>query len=193
MDCPQCARPVPDESSFCLHCGRRLGTEERRAPRNGGGPPAAEPAIAAATPAGPADPGAPAGPGGKRAYAVSIRALADERLRYRVARWVCGVAPAHQIAEIQADLTLGGFSTFLALTPEEAEETRQRIEALGVHPSLLRLAPATEAELLAPASPRAARDPAKSATSFKQTLIVIGVMAAVCLVVGVVWLRLYGQ
>jgi hypothetical protein len=184
MDCPQCARPVPAESVFCLHCGRRLGPEERRAARNGGGPPAAEPAVAAA---------APAGPGGKRAYAVSIRALADERLRYRVARWVCGVAPAHQIAEIQADLTLGGFSTFLALTPEEAEETRQSIEALGVHPSLLRLAPATEAELLAPASPRAAKDPAGSPTSLKQTLIVIGVMAVVCLVVGVIWLRLYNQ
>jgi hypothetical protein len=135
----------------------------------------------------------PAGPGGRRAYAVSIRALGDERLRYRVARWVCEVAPAHTLSEVQAALAQGGLSTLLALTPEEAEDTRQRIEALGVHPSLLRLQPATEAELLMPANPRPAKQKATSEAGLRQTFVVIGIMVAVCIVVGLVWLRLYSH
>ena len=183
MDCPECAKPVPEESVFCLHCGTRVGPPERLAPQNGGGQ-RAEPVTPSA---------APAGPGGKRAYAISIRALADERLRYRVARWICEIAPLHALAEVQAGLSAGGFSTFLALTPEEAEETRQRIEALGVHPSLLRLAPASEAELLLPPSPKAAKAKEPSQGNLRQTVLVIGIMVAICVVVGIVWLRLYGR
>ena len=182
MDCPQCAKPVPDESVFCLHCGRRVGPPERLAPQNGGGP-GAEPVTPSTT---------PAGPSGKRAYAISIKALGDERLRYRVARWICEVAPAHALAEVQTGLA-GGFSTFLALTPEEAEEIRQRIEALGVHPSFLRLAPASEAELLLPPSPKAAKPTEPPQGNLRQTLLVIGIMVAICVVVGIVWLRLYGR
>jgi hypothetical protein len=57
----------------------------------------------------------------------------------------------------------------------------------------MRLALATEAELLAPASPRAVKPKASSDTNFRQTFLVIGIMVAACIVAGLVWLRLYGR
>jgi hypothetical protein len=76
--------------------------------------------------------------------------LADERLRYRVARWVVERAPAHALTEVQDDLAHGTFLTFLALTADEADAAREGIQGLGVAPPLLRLAPATTAQMLLP-------------------------------------------
>ncbi len=44
--------------------------------------------------------------------------------------------------------------TFLALTADEAEVARQGIHGLGVAPPLLRLAPASTAQMLLPERPR---------------------------------------
>ena len=99
----------------------------------------------------PIAPGVPAPPPGtKQAYALSFSPLGDERLRYRVARWVVDRAPAHALTEVQEDLAHGTFVTFLALTADEAEVARQGIHGLGVAPPLLRLAPASMAEMLLP-------------------------------------------
>jgi hypothetical protein len=116
-------------------------------------------ARAAAAPAAPPTPAVP--PVGKQAWTLSFKPLADERLRYRVARWVCEHAPVHALAEVQAALMEGQFATFLALTADEAETARQRLQGLGAHPALWRLAPATNAELLMAERPRpaAARQP----------------------------------
>jgi hypothetical protein len=103
---------------------------------------------ATAPTASPAAPEVP--PGTKQAYSLSFARLADERLRYRVARWVVERAPAHGLTEVQEDLEHGTFLTFLALTADEAEVARQGIHGLGVAPPLLRLAPATTAEMLLP-------------------------------------------
>jgi hypothetical protein len=104
---------------------------------------------ASAVPAPTAAP-APPPPGTKQAYALSFAPLVDERLRYRVARWVVERAPAHALTEVQDDLQHGTFVTFLALTADEADVARQGIHGLGVAPPLLRLAPATTAEMLLP-------------------------------------------
>ncbi len=155
MICANCRVTIPDESTFCLRCGTRLVPVERLAPVNGGqGRPVA--LIGAKRPVA-AAPRPTAAPGGKEAYALSFRPLVDERVRYRVARWVCEVAPTHQISEVQQGLTIGGFATFLALTPAEAEVTRQRIQALGAHPELWQLAPAVIADVLMPERPRSTK------------------------------------
>ena len=123
-----------------MACGARVAPS--LAPRDGNG------AGAAPVPAAAAAPDAP--PGTKQAYALSFSPLVDERLRYRVARWVVERAPAHGLTEVQEDLQHGTFVTFLALTADEAEGARQGIHGLGVAPPLLRLAPATTAEMLQP-------------------------------------------
>ena len=159
MICPKCRTAVPEQSAFCMACGARLTPS--LTPRDGNGTGAA---AAAATPSGaPAPPSvpvdapvltpaasAPIPPGAKQAYALSIGPLADERLRYRVARWVVERAPAHALTEVQDDLAHGTFLTFLALTADEAEVAREGIQGLGVAPPLLRLAPATTAQMLLP-------------------------------------------
>jgi hypothetical protein len=93
---------------------------------------------------------ATAASGSRQPYALSFGPLVDERLRYRVAKWVVDRAPAHPISEVQDDLQHGTFVTFLALTSDEAETARQGIHGLGVAPALLRLAPASMAEMLLP-------------------------------------------
>lgn len=154
MICAKCQASVPDDSVFCLRCGTRLVVAERRVPVDGGK--AAPPAGAVAAELLEPRPEAAAKPvpeGGKQAYALSFKALADERLRYRVARWVCEVAPAHALSEVQEDLMQGAFVTFLALTPADAETARQRIQALGAHPALWQLAPASTTAMLLPERP----------------------------------------
>jgi hypothetical protein len=141
MTCPKCRTAVPDQSVFCLACGTQLPRALTPQDGNGTGTgtaPAAVPAPSAAP------------PGTKHPYALSLGPLVDERLRYRVARWVVDRAPAHALTEVQDDLQHGTFVTFLALTSEEAESARQGIQQLGVAPALLRLAPATTAEMLLP-------------------------------------------
>ena len=145
MTCPKCRTAVPDQSVFCMACGARVAPSLIP---NGNG--AAKPAPAAVlarvgTPAAPAAP-----PGTKQAYALSFSPLVDERLRYKVAKWVVERAPAHALTEVQEDLARGTFTTFLALTADEAEVARQGIHGLGVAPPLLRLAPASTAEMLIP-------------------------------------------
>ena len=123
-----------------MACGSRV--TPNLTPRDGNGA-GAVPAPTAAAPA-------PPPPGTKQAYALSFGRLNDERLRYRVARWVVERAPAHDLTEVQEDLQHGAFVTFLALTMGEAEGVRQGIHGLGVPPPLLRLTPATTAEMLLP-------------------------------------------
>ncbi len=144
MTCPKCRTAVPDRSVFCLACGAPL--PRSLTPRDGNGTGA--PATVAPPTAAP--------PGAKQAYALSFGPLVDERLRYRVAKWVVERAPAHPLTEIQEGLQTGTFVTFLALTSEEAESARQGIQGLGVAPALLRLAPATTAEMLLPQRRRSA-------------------------------------
>jgi hypothetical protein len=162
VTCPKCQVAIPDESAFCLRCGARLAAPAT-VPRNGGGGgtsvkpvpmPRPGPARTAATAPAPATtPAVP--PGGKQAWTLSFKPLADERLRYRVARWVCEHAPVHALGEVQTALLEGQFATFLALTSDEAETARQRLQALGAHQALWRLAPATAAEMLMAERPRA--------------------------------------
>jgi hypothetical protein len=145
MTCPKCRTAVPDQSVFCMACGARVAPSLIP---NGNG--AAKPAPAAVlarvgTLAAPAAP-----PGTKQAYALSFSPLVDERLRYKVAKWVVERAPAHALTEVQEDLARGTFMTFLALTADEAEVARQGIHGLGVAPPLLRLSPASMAEMLIP-------------------------------------------
>ena len=145
-----------------MACGARLTPSLTPRDGNGAGAvpvPATVPAEPAARPA-PAPTTVPTSvpPDTKQAYALSIGPLADERLRYRVARWVVERAPAHALTEVQDDLAHGTFLTFLALTADEAEVAREGIHGLGVAPPLLRLAPATTAQMLLPA-----RQPRKKA------------------------------
>lgn len=191
MDCPRCHQGVPDESVFCLHCGTRVTPATRLAPTNGGG--TAQPAAGATPGSAPAaaPPVPPPQPGQKQAYALSFKALSDERLRYRVARWVCELAPAHGLAEIQEDLVRGEFATFLALTPEEAAEARQRVLALGVHPALVRLEPATQAELLLPRRNKPDEDGASKWTP-AQKFAAVAIFVLVFFVFGIVVLYKYG-
>jgi hypothetical protein len=139
MTCPKCRTAVPDQSVFCLACGTPLPRTLTPRDGNGTGTGAVPPPVPVTVP-----------PGTKQAYALSLGPLVDERLRYRVARWVVDRAPAHALTEVQDDLQRGTFVTFLALTSEEAESTRVGIEQLGVAPALLRLAPATTAQMLLP-------------------------------------------
>jgi hypothetical protein len=190
MTCPQCETAVPEESVFCLRCGARVTPPPRLGPSNGGsGSPSRAAGVPESTwssapvargpaPAAPATAEAPAMPPGvKQAYALSFKALSDERLRYRVARWVLEQAPAHSLADIQERLARGDFATFLALTAEGAETARQRIQGLGVHPALWRLAPATTAELLVPELP--SRKPPKEEWSPQKKIaaVAIGLLA----------------
>ncbi|HWC01124.1 MAG TPA: zinc ribbon domain-containing protein [Methylomirabilota bacterium] len=138
MTCPKCRTAVPDQSVFCLACGARVAPSLTVPGANG--TVTAPPAVAPP----------PSQPGGKQPYALSFGRLMDERLRYRVAKWVVERAPAHGLTEVQEDLEHGTFVTFLALTAHEAEVARQGIHGLGVAPPLLRLAPATTAEMLLP-------------------------------------------
>lgn len=125
-----------------MACGTRLSPGTTPRDGNGSG------TLTAAAPA------APPAPGAKQPYSLAFGPLADERLRYRVARWVVERAPAHGLAEVQDDLQHGTFVTFLALTAEEAEVARAGIQGLGVAPPQLRLTPATMAEMLLPARPK---------------------------------------
>ena len=125
---------------FCMACGARVAPSLTLRDGNGAG---ATSAGAVAAPV-----GVPTGT--KQAYALSFSPLVDERLRYRVARWVIERAPAYGLAEVQEGLAHGTFVTLLALTPDEAEVARQGIEGLGVASPLLRLAPATTAEMFLP-------------------------------------------
>jgi hypothetical protein len=191
VNCPKCQTAIPDESAFCLRCGARLAVPAT-VPRNGGGaggpathpvavprPRAGRPApapVAAPTPTVPA--------GGKQAWTLSFKPLADERLRYRVARWVCEHAPVHGLGEVQAALLQGQFATFLALTADEAETARQRLQGLGAHPALWRLAPATTAELLVAERPRPTGARKLRTTGQKIAAVVIGL--AVLFVFGAV-------
>jgi hypothetical protein len=134
---------------------------------------------------------APPAPGKKHAYALSFKALSDERLRYRLARWVCEIAPAHVLSEVQADLTRGEFATFLALTPEEVEEARQRLTALGVHPALVRLEPATQAELMLPRHVKAAEGGGSSWTP-AQKFAAAAIFVLLLFLFGIVMLYRYG-
>jgi hypothetical protein len=116
--------------------------------------------------------------GGKQAWTLSFKPLADERLRYRVARWVCEHAPVHALGEVQAALLEGQFATFLAMTSDEAETARERLQALGAHPALWRLAPATAAEMLMAERPRPAgakppRTPGQKIVLFAIGLVVL--------------------
>jgi zinc ribbon protein len=154
--CPKCRTTVPDQSAFCMACGARLTPSLTPRDGNGAGTapvpvtvPAEGTARVAIAPGGPAA-SAQVPPGTKQAYALSFGPLADERLRYRVARWVVDRAPAHALTEVQDDLAHGTFLTFLALTAAEAEVAREGIHGLGVAPPLLRLAPATTAQMLLP-------------------------------------------
>jgi hypothetical protein len=130
-------------------------------------------------------------PGTKQAYALSLGPLVNERLRYRVARWVVERAPAHGLADVQDDLQHGTFVTFLALTSDEAQAARQGIEALGVAPALLRLAPATTAQMLLPERRARAGTAQKRATGLGgwRTLVAAAVGL---LVFGLVVVKLIG-
>jgi len=171
---------VPDQSVFCMACGARVAPSLTPGDGNGAG--------AAPVPAGAALPAV--SPATKQAYALSFSPLADERLRYRVARWVVERAPAHGLTEVQEDLAHGAFLTFLALTADEAEVARQGIHGLGVAPPLLRLAPATTAQMLLPE--RRARPKAQERSvglGHWQTLVAAAVGL---LIFGFVVLRLIG-
>lgn len=174
MICAKCRSTVPEESLFCLRCGTRLGPTPAQASPNGDAPvkPTAVPVRTAS--ATPAAAGVPSG--GKQAYTLAFKALADERIRYRVARWVCEHAPAHPLTEVQEGLLRGDFATFLALTHEEAESARERIRALGAHPALWRLHPATVADMLV--AERRERTPkAEWSVRKKIAAVVIGLAA----------------
>ncbi len=193
MVCPKCGSSVPDESTFCLSCGTRLVQPTRPLPVNGGGGTPASLGTTGGT--GPrVAPGTspvPTPSDGRQAYALSFRPIVDERLRYRVARWVCERAPVHGLSEVQEGLGRGDFLTFLALTSSEAETALQGIQGLGVAPPLVRLAPATTADMLLPAG-RAAK-PAKGPRTMKgkdwATLVLTVVML---FIFGLVVLRLFG-
>lgn len=169
-----------------MSCGARMAPAH--APGNGAG----APPQAVAVPATPAVVAASVSPPGtKQPYSLSFAPLPDERLRYRVAKWVVERAPAHALTEVQEDLAHGTFVTFLALTADEAESARQGIHGLGVAPPLLRLAPASTAEMLLPE--RRARPKAQEKRSIGlgdwRTLIAAAVGL---LLFGLVVLRLLG-
>ena len=181
MTCPKCQIAIPDESAFCLRCGTRLppprGWRTATAP--------APPRRARG-----ARPGPGARQAAKQAYTLSFGPLVDERLRYRVAVGR-GARARPRPGEVQDGLQHGTFVTFLALTADEAEVARQGIHGLGVAPALLRLAPATTAQMLLPPRPArreaAARRP--GGLGDWRTLLVAAVGL---LVFGVVVVRMIG-
>ena len=195
MICSRCQRDVPDESTFCLSCGTRLVPADRLVSPNGRGGAAAGASgrerVTSAVPAAPRE-GAP-GRSGREAYALSFKPIADERVRYRVARWVCERAPAHALPEVQEALGLGDFVTFLALTAEEAEAARQGIQALGVAPALVSLAPAATAPtlILEPRARVGSKGGAGRAVTRTDWVTVLGVLTAL-FVFGLVLMRLFG-
>jgi hypothetical protein len=135
---------------------------------------------------------APDGAGTKQAYALSFRPIPDERLRYRVARWVCSRAPSHALTEVQEGLSRGDFLTFLALTADEAEAARQGVLSLGLVPAQLTLAPATTADFLRPAgSPGAVPAEPKRGMRGKEWTT-LGVAVVMLFLFGLVVVRLFG-
>jgi len=180
VTCPKCRTAVPEQSVFCMACGARVAPD--LTPRDGNGA-GAVPAPTAAAPA-------PLPPGTKQAYALSFAPLVDERLRYRVARWVVERAPAHGLTEIQEDLQHGTFFTFLALTADEADRARQGIHGLGVAPPQLRLAPATTAEMLLPER-RTRKTPEKRAVGLGDWKTLVAAAVGL-LFFGVVIMRMFG-
>lgn len=191
MVCPRCQKVVPEESAFCLACGAPLAPAERPEPvngRGGHGPAAAIPAVAAGVPvaaAGPAE-----RPGGRQAYTLSFRPIVDERVRYRLARWVCEHAPAHELPDVQSGLSRGDFVTFLALTADEAERARQGLQALGVAAGLVNLAPATLTEALVLERP--ARGTSGRRTLSGKDWVTSLAIAGALLGFGFVLMRLFG-
>ena len=208
MVCGACGKTVPDESAFCLSCGARLAPATKVAPVNGGGAPVpvtvplpgqtgVQPG--AGTRSGGRPPGGlprAAGPaaaaGTKQPFALSFRPIPDERLRYRVARWVCEQAPAHALAEVQECLARGAFITFLALTADEAETTRQGILRLGLAPAQITLAPATAADVLAPTGAPGARTAEPKRGMQGKEWITLGVAVVMLFLFGLVVMRLFG-
>jgi hypothetical protein len=189
MVCPRCRRDIPDESSFCLGCGTRVAPAERVTPVNGEGHTVPVPMPVAAAPAAP-----PGGNGQKEAYTLAFGVIVDERLRYRVARWVCQQAPAHPLNEVQAGLRRGDFFTFLALTRNEAEAARRGIEGLGLAPALVRLAPATAADMLRPgggATGRAEDGPLGLGRSKDWLVVLLAIVALFG--AGLVLVRMFGR
>lgn len=207
MVCGACGKAVPDESAFCLACGARLAPASKMTPVNGGGAAAAvtvplrqAPADrtgagvrAGVRPPGPSvAAGGAAGAGTKQAFALSFRPIPDERLRYRVARWVCERAPAHTLTEVQDGLARGDFLTFLALTGDEVEPTRQGVLALGLVPAQLTLAPATAADFMRPAGPAGARAGTAKRGMRGKEWITLGVAVVMLALFGFVMMRLFG-
>jgi hypothetical protein len=129
--------------------------------------------------------------GARQAYALSFRPIVDERLRYRVARWVVERAPAHALTEVQEGLRRGDFVTFLALTSAEAEAVRQGIQRLGLPPALCSLSPATAAAFLSERPARKAGPQGSPGVTAKQWLGTIGVLVGLFLF-GLVIMRLFG-
>jgi len=205
MICGACGKTVPDESAFCLSCGARLVPAGRVVPVNGGGAqvptPVALPGGGATTPASRARPERPAPPtrgraaaaGGsvKQAYALSFRPIPDERLRYRLARFICERAPVHTLGEVQVGLTRGDFLTFLALSSDEAETTRQGILALGADPAQLTLAPATTADLLRPPGSLAATAKGAKRGMQGKDWAAVGLAVLMLFLFGLVVIRLF--
>jgi hypothetical protein len=180
VTCPKCRTAVPEQSVFCLACGARVAPSLTAPGTNGTG---AAPAATVASP--------PPSPGGKQPYTLSLGPLIDERLRYRVAKWVVERAPAHGLTEVQEDLQHGTFVTFLALTADEVEVARQGIHGLGVAPPLLRLAPATTAEMLLPERRPRPRAEEKRSTGFGDWRTLVAAAVGL-LVFGLVVVRLIG-
>jgi hypothetical protein len=206
MVCGACGKTVPDESAFCLSCGARLAPATKIAPVNGGGAPV--PVTVPLPDQGAVRPGAgaraggrppalplaagPAAAGTKQAFALSFRPIPDERLRYRVARWVCDRAPAHALTEVQEGLTRGGFFTFLALTADEVETTRQGILGLGLAPAQITLAPATTADFLRPTGAAAARAAQPKRGMRGKEWVTLGIAVVMLFLFGLVVMRLFG-
>ena len=180
MTCPACRTAVPDQSAFCLACGARLAPAPGAENGNGAGA-VPVPAVERAPALVPA--------GIKQAYALSIGPLVDERLRYKVAKWVVERAPAYPLTEVQDGLQHGTFVAVLAFTTEEAEAARQGIHGLGVAPALLRLAPATTAALLMPERRRPTVEKRSVGLGDWRTLVAAAVGL---LIFGVVIVRLIG-
>jgi hypothetical protein len=164
-----------------MACGARVAPSGTPRDGNGAGVGLAPAAAAPASPP----------PGTKQPYALSFGPLADERLRYRVARWVVERAPAHSLTEVQEDLALGTFVTFLALTADEVEVAREGIHGLGVAPPLLRLAPATTAEMLLPERRARPKTPEKRGVSLGDWRTLVAAAVGL-LVFGLVVVRLIG-
>ena len=196
MLCASCGKSVPDESAFCLACGARLAPAARLAPSNGGTAPAPAPLVAGSRTGtevrAPVVPATLTPPGSTRqAYALSFRPIGDERLRYRLARWVCERAPAHTLTEVQEGLQRGDFFTFLALTAAEAGTTQQGIEALGVASTLVSLAPATTADLMRSAA-RPAREVSGRRTMKAKDWGAVVLAVVMLFIFGLVVIRMFG-